>query len=292
MINTADDVVYPDEDGKPVAESDFQREPLFYAVKALQIHFQDRPDVYVSGNMFIYYEQGNPKAVVAPDVFVVIGAPKHDRSSYLLWKEPKAPDFVLEITSKSTLTEDQGPKRGIYAFLGVSEYWQYDPTGDYLDPTLRGFRLMEGNYQPIPSSASEPGRRVLRSVVLNLDLHVENNNLRFVDPGTRRILLSHEETELARQQAELKRRQAEQARQQAEQARQQAEQARQQAEQARQQAEQARQQAEESVQREAALREVAETRIAELEARLRALEEPPSSSAKPPASDDRANQGD
>jgi len=102
-------VDYPSEDGQPMAESDFQREPLTYAVEALGAYFQQRADVYVSGNLFIYYEEGNPEAVVAPDVFVVFGAPKHRRSSYMLWNEPKAPDFVMEITSRRTRSQDQGP---------------------------------------------------------------------------------------------------------------------------------------------------------------------------------------
>jgi len=63
--------------------------------------------VYVSGNLFIYYEQGNPK-VVAPDVFVVFGVARRDRFSYKLWQESNKPDFILEITKKSTLSEDQG----------------------------------------------------------------------------------------------------------------------------------------------------------------------------------------
>ena len=50
-------VDYPSEDGQPMAESDFQREPLTYAVEALGAYFQQRADVYVSGNLFIYYEK-------------------------------------------------------------------------------------------------------------------------------------------------------------------------------------------------------------------------------------------
>ena len=70
-------VDYPDSDGQTVAESDFQRIPLWYANDALARYFRDRHDVYVSANMFVYFEEGNPKAVVAPDVFVVLGAPNH-----------------------------------------------------------------------------------------------------------------------------------------------------------------------------------------------------------------------
>lgn len=97
------EIEYPDADGKPMAESDQARKYLTYGTEVLRIYFQDRSDVYVSGNLFIYYEQGNPKAVIAPDVFVVFGVNKGDRRSYKTWEENnKAPDFVLEITSKST----------------------------------------------------------------------------------------------------------------------------------------------------------------------------------------------
>lgn len=228
--------VYPDSDGLPMAESDFQREYLMYAVEALRLHFQQRNEVYVSGNLFIYYEEGNPKAVIAPDTFVVIGAPNHDRSSYKLWNEPKGPDFALEITSKSTRGEDQGVKRGIYAFLGVREYWQYDPTGDYLDPQLQGFQLIEGNYWPLRAAKPVPGGFSLHSAVLDLDLRLENGEFHFYDPRTQQRLLNHRETEQARQEADR-----------------------------------ARQEAEMVAAREMMLRQAAETRVAELEARLREL---------------------
>jgi Uma2 family endonuclease len=195
IIYLADEIVYPDSDGRPVAESDFQLVPLIYALDALKAHFRDRPDVYVAGNMFLYYEEGNPRAVVAPDVFVVIGAPKGDRHSYMLWKEPKAPDFVLEITSKSTRSEDQGVKRGVYAFLEVREYWQYDPTGDYLKPPLKGFRLVNENYEPLPAGIAKGGELAIHSDVLGLDVRLENEQLRFYDPVTGQKLLSYQEVE-------------------------------------------------------------------------------------------------
>ena len=97
-----------------MAETDFQRIPLWYANDALARYFRDQNDVYVSANMFVYSEEGNPRAVVAPDVFVVLGAPDHKRRSYKVWEDPERPDFVLEITSHSTRSADQGPKRRIY----------------------------------------------------------------------------------------------------------------------------------------------------------------------------------
>ncbi len=204
VIYPVDEIDYPYSDGKPVAESDFQLDPLIYAIEALRAYFQAHDDVYVAGNMFLYYEEGNPKAVVAPDVFVVIGAPKQDRFSYMLWKEPKGPDFVLEITSRSTRSEDQGSKRGIYAFLEIKEYWQYDPTGDYLMPPLQGFRLVDKNYQPLSAGIAENGELSLHSDVLGLDLRLENNKLRFYDPVPGQKLLSYQEAEQARQVAEAR----------------------------------------------------------------------------------------
>lgn len=200
---------YPSSDGMPVAESDFQLHPLLYAVQALRVYFQNRSDVYVAGDLFIYYEEGNPKAVVAPDVFVVIGAAGYQRSSYKLWEEPKAPDFVLEITSRSTRSEDQGAKRGTYAFLGVQEYMQYDPTGDYLTPPLKGFRLAGENYEPIPARLSPTGTAMVHSDVLGLDLRIEDGDLRFYDPVAQQKLLSLQESEQARQESEQARASAE-----------------------------------------------------------------------------------
>lgn len=202
-------IEYPDTDGLPMAESDFQRQYLSYAVEVLRIYFQNHADVYVSGNLFIYYEQGNPKAVVAPDVFVVFGVAKRDRFSYKLWvEENKAPNFILEITSKSTLSEDQGVKRGLYAFLGVEEYFQYDPTGDYLDPQLKGSRLVEGNYLPLPATVLPDGSFSLRSEVLKLELRLQAGSLRFYDPVSGEKLLTHQESEQARAEAEQARTEA------------------------------------------------------------------------------------
>ena len=87
-------VHYPSSDGRPMAESDFQRTPLTYAVDRLRRHFRGRRDVYVSGNLLLYYREGNPRASVAPDVFVVLGVSNADRSSYRLCEEPKDPDFA------------------------------------------------------------------------------------------------------------------------------------------------------------------------------------------------------
>ena len=247
-VLTAVAVDYPSADGKPVAESDFQLTPLVYVREALRIYYRKREDVYVAGNLLIYYEEGNKAATVAPDVFVVVGASNHERTSYLLWQERKVPDYVLEITSRSTRDEDQGRKRELYRALGVMEYWQYDPTGDYLQPQLQGLELVAGQYVGMPCTERADGTLVMASGVLGLELRVTGRGLRFHDRESGRDLLSHAESCEAQQQAEERWQRENQARRRAE---------------------TARRAAEARLTQEAAARRAAEARIAELESLLR-----------------------
>jgi len=211
------EIEYPDGDGLPMAESDQTREFLIYCVEALDDYFRDRPDVYVSGNSFIYYQQGVPAAVIAPDVYVVFGVEKKQRRSYKVWEENgNTPSFVMEITSKTTQAKDEAEKPEKYAQLGVLEYFQYDPTGDYLHPPLKGSQLVNDRYQPIASTAAGS----FYSAVLGLELRLLDGVLRFFNPQTGKKLLSFREMEQARQAAEQARQAAEQAQQAAEQARQ------------------------------------------------------------------------
>ena len=204
---------YPDSDGLPMAENESQFWPILYVGSALDRYYQDREDVYVVGNLLVYYQKAPPgqpisaAKSVSPDLMVVLGAPKQVRSSYVLWQEPKAPDFVLEIASASTYRSDRGEKRATYAGMGVSEYWQYDPVGSYLDPPLLGFRLVEGRYVPIPALTLAGGLLALRSEVLGLELHLRpgapvREALHFYDPVRGEYLRTYREEAQARRQAE------------------------------------------------------------------------------------------
>ena len=233
-------VSYPCSDDQPMAESELQLVPMLYVLTVLRTHFRRRADVYVGGDMFVYYEEGNPRAVVAPDVFVVIGAPKraeHPRDTYKLWEEPKGPDFVLEVLSSSTWETDLGSKRALYASLGVAEYWLFDPTREHLSPPLRGLRLEGREYRELPVLQLAAGTPTLRSEVLGLDLRLDRGALRFRDSATGEDLLSHEEAIAAHQESDAVRRAAEM-----------------------------------RARREAAAREAAEAQVAELRARLQELQ--------------------
>ena len=202
-------IEYPSGDGKPMAENDAQLAAILYGIGTLRVYYRDRDDVYVSGDLLMYYVEGNPRVSVAPDVFVVFGVEDRVRMNYKVWEEGKAPDFVLEVASKSTWREDLGRKRDIYARLGVKEYWMYDPTGEYFSPVLQGLRLAGGAYVRRLAVASPDGALTLSSETLGLDLRVQDGEMRFRDPVTRRTLLSHSEADAARRAADTALRAAE-----------------------------------------------------------------------------------
>lgn len=195
-------VYYSESDGEPMAETDIHANALIYLREALKDYYRDDPQVYVAGDLLLYYVEGDPFQSVAPDVFVVFGVPKRDRRVYKVWEEGKGPDVVIELTSLSTSRQDRGPKKGTYEMLGVREYFIFDPLGEYLDPPLVRYRLEDGVYWP------KVGER-LDSAILGLEFRLEGNLLRLYDPKTgEKLLTPLEAQEKARREAE-RRRQAE-----------------------------------------------------------------------------------
>ena len=190
-------VHYPVEDGEPMSETFKHGRVTVDAKTVLELHHIDRPDACVGGNNFLYYEEGNHEAVVSPDVFVAYGVPKEtDREVWKVWVEGKVPDFILEVTSKSTQDNDEGDKRDLYERLGVPEYWQFDPTGDYLDPVLKCRALdADGRYRELELEDRDGGLCRF-SEVLGLDLRLEEGRLRFFDPKRREFLLTPDEQHL------------------------------------------------------------------------------------------------
>ena len=175
------EIDYPTGDGKPLAETPIHRDNLVGLIEVLRLHFQGDPNVYISGNMFLYYVEGDKRRHVSPDVFVVKGIDgANNRDAYFTWVEGKGPDVVFEFTSPSTKKEDLVTKFNLYRdVLHVAEYFLFDPKAEYLKPSMRGYRLNhENEYEPI-----EPVNNRLPSQVL--DLHLERNGvvLRLFDPA-------------------------------------------------------------------------------------------------------------
>src|SRR5687768_10788455 len=67
---------YPEEDGEPIGVTPVHRDEMVRLIKTLQHHYADRDDVYVSGDMMVYYREGDPSAMLSPDVMVVFGVEK------------------------------------------------------------------------------------------------------------------------------------------------------------------------------------------------------------------------
>lgn len=165
QIKAAPTIIYPESDGEPMAETDRHRNLMMDFIFMLKDYFEDVNDVYVSGNLLMYYEEGNIYKSVAPDVFVVFGVSKKERRTYRTWEEGRTPDFVLEVASPSTYANDITDKKELYAtVLSVQEYYIYDPYGE-IHPHFQGYRLVDGAYQAIEFV---DGR--LPSVVLGLEL--------------------------------------------------------------------------------------------------------------------------
>jgi len=204
---------YPSRDNKPIGETPLHRDVLFETIALLRQHFANDPGLYISGNMLLYYVEGDRRKHVSPDVFAARGIGNGYRDRYFVWEEGKGPDVVLEISSRSTRNDDLKKKFLLYQdTLKVPEYFLFDPKAEYLIPPLRGYRLAQGQYQPIDAVADR-----LPSEVLGLHLERHGTDLRFYDPATGRLVPTSSEIEAALgQQVEAERQRAEAERQRAE----------------------------------------------------------------------------
>ena len=273
------EIEYPEESDPSMPDSGIQFDPIHYGVGALRAYYAEREDVSVNGNMFMYFREGDPKSVVAPDVFVAFGAAeKRVLGTYKVWEQGVMPSFVMEVVSPSTHRYDVREKKALYARLGVEELWLYDPRGWYLAPALQGFVLREGEYEPVEDVEEEAGVLRGRSGVLGLELCVpEDGEFRFFDPERGRYLRSLVESEAALGESEVALAESEAALEESVKALEESEAAREVEKIARESAERGYRMERAKRQRAEAEHERVRARMAELEARLRA------SSGKEPA---------
>lgn len=195
-------VHYPESDGKPMGETDEHRDEMVRHVQLLRHHYRGQ-QVYVSGNLLVYYEQGNPKKFVVPDAFVVKGVDPRKRRIYKIWVERKAPDVVIETTSRKTRRKDTDEKPPLYARLGVKEYFLFDPDQEYLDPPLQGYRLGDAGF--VKLDPDETGALVSEELGMKLCIEMGLLQLYRLDTGER-LLTGDERAEL---EAEARQREAE-----------------------------------------------------------------------------------
>lgn len=177
---SAIEIEYPESDGEPMGETDTHINVLVELLLVLKEWFSGDPSVYVAGDNMLYYVEGNPKVCVSPDVYVVKGVGNGLRRVYKVWEEGKGPDVVIEVSSNKTKREDVNRKKDLYdETLGVGEYYVFDPTGDYLKDRLCGWVRGPKGFMPAPIRAG----RVF-SPLLGLELVVQGENLRLINPAT------------------------------------------------------------------------------------------------------------
>ncbi len=190
---TLPDIFY--EEPERIEDAMLQEKPLNYLSRLLWERYKGREDVFISGSVFVSYDRQNGNARVAPDLFIAFGVPaaaiRENLPNFWLWETGKAPDFAIEVASKSTAANDLGHKRRLYERLGISEYWRFDPSpgAEFYGQPLAGDRLMDGRYIPCELRVSPEGQMRGHSELLSLDFYWdETAGFDVLDPATGRTI--------------------------------------------------------------------------------------------------------
>jgi Uma2 family endonuclease len=203
-----DGVYYPSEDGKSKAVTIVHVNEALELFSLLRNHFRARPDVLVSCDSFWYWEEGNPKARISPDIMVCLGVDRKSiERSYVLWRYYNVvPSVCFEFAAGRTWRKNLTQVKDIYEGLGVREYFLFDPDYKYLKNGLIGFRLKKGKYVEI--APDNDGSMLCKS--LKLGLAPIGRFLRLSDPTALRILpTAQEEADLERSRADAEHRRVE-----------------------------------------------------------------------------------
>jgi Uma2 family endonuclease len=184
------EIFYPSSDGESLAESHDHLYAIVTTLEMLLAHLKGQ-QATVLADRFLYYVQEFPRLRVAPDVMVIFGVEPGGRDNYKTWEEGQVPSVIFEITSPGTRSKDDVEKKDLYQSLGVTEYWQFDPLGEWIPEKLRGFRL-QGDEEPVYMLIKND-----RSEVLQLQLVVEDKIIAFYQFDNSVRLLPLEELRLA-----------------------------------------------------------------------------------------------
>ena len=174
-VKVPPEIEYPESDGKPMGETELHRDWTIRILDILRQRYRGQA-VYVASDLLLYYEEGSPTKFIVPDCFVVLNCATHRRRTFQTWKEGRFPDVVIEVTSRSTSRTDMVDKPIIYEVMGVQEYFLFDPTSDYLESSLQGYRLIDGQFREIP-----PINGRMRCLTLGVDLSVHDQDLQIID---------------------------------------------------------------------------------------------------------------
>ena len=195
------EIYYPSSDGKTMSDNTWQLRTIHTHYGTLHTRYVDDPNSFVAVGLLLYYTEGEPADVVAPDIYVTCGIPNRHRDWYKVWEEGKAPDFALEVSSEETAEDNLGRNMEAYARIGIPEYCVYDPMGGLHFPRLQLFRLAGGEagaYERMQWSSDADGSLAVPSESLGLELRFEDDRLRFWDPAAREYLLEWAEERAGR----------------------------------------------------------------------------------------------
>ena len=170
-------------------EDMLQAEPVAESDQILRAHFAHQPHTLLDSGGFVFYDPNDlVRNRVRPDVYVVFGVDTEsirERDGYVIHEAGKPPDFALEVASISTRRRDMGPKRVLYARIGIEEYWRFDPTGgNHYGYILAGDTLVDGIYQPVELTLEQDGILWGYSPVLDLCLCARDGRLMYYDRKT------------------------------------------------------------------------------------------------------------
>jgi Uma2 family endonuclease len=161
-------------EASPPPEGDEHYEATRSVRDALKTFFsRSGKRVYVGSGLPVYYP-GEP--MFSPDVLAVVDVPLHSRDSWMVVKEGRGLDFVLEVIWSGRRRKDLEENVERYARLGIHEYFVFDRKR----MRLSGYRLPGPGarprvYQPILGQAG-----LYASQVLGLELSLEKEKLRFL----------------------------------------------------------------------------------------------------------------
>ncbi|MDQ3321585.1 MAG: Uma2 family endonuclease [Acidobacteriota bacterium] len=192
-----EEIIYPEQREDDMGESSIHAKLINRFLQML-LHFFGRcEDVFLSGNINLYYEEKNPNKWYAPDLLVAFGVPNHERASYQAWKENVFPQVIIEVASNRTWKTDISEKLETYGELGAEEYYILDPEFAYLPAPMMAFHRHGERLLSAPVNEDR-----IFSPRLGLEIVRTENNFRLFNPKTEGFLLTLEESEQKRHKIE------------------------------------------------------------------------------------------
>lgn len=145
-----------------------------YAVDVFEGRF---PKAEVAEETDILFSEADRRGQsrLRPDFLVALDVPRSKTLADFDVDELGAPDFVMEVLSRTTWELDLGRKLDVYQKIGVRECLFFDPTGEDLagnGKELWGYALTPNERRPLAEGVLPNGERCVYSAVLGMAAYV------------------------------------------------------------------------------------------------------------------------